>query len=52
MPNLLEMLSYTFFFPAITSGPLFFFNDYKHFIEEARTTREKVVYSASHAKDL
>ena len=33
MPNLLEMLSYTFFFPAITSGPLFFFNDYKHFIE-------------------
>jgi len=31
-PNLLEMVSYTFFFPAITSGPLFFYKDYEHFI--------------------
>ena len=31
-PDLLEMISYTFYFPAITSGPLFFFKDYEHFI--------------------
>lgn len=31
-PNILEMVSYTFYFPAITSGPLFFYKDYEHFI--------------------
>jgi len=37
------MISYTFYFPAITSGPLFFFKDYEHFIEYGPPDRKSCV---------
>jgi len=33
IPNILEINSYAFFFPAIISGPLLFYQDYEYFIK-------------------